>query len=772
MNPCKNVLENALGRPLNDVEFNQIASEFKKAQADAGRDFGKGFNSLPKDQKARLISAKFNQNRAVNLTSLEYQLLQDKRIADISTDVRSTLGQALDVITGKELADNVNNMIGNTVNRTDFLNRGGSRITFDSSVTSINNRFGRILESSGITDLMRSTVSFLGLKLNKSIENNIMDDLLTNPSITAPLFKELNEQLSLAGLPNTVTKFDISLSRDDIVQLYTNSKNNIDTAAIEFEASVLPLLDSSKIGTLDIKQIYKDILNKADTLDATGVARNGADVVSALPFKDGSSYMDFLRKYSNNKDLNSHIANTVDRTANTIAKKRVFGDEDVAATIQNKINAGDLNTAALLDAKRAYEEVVAGTLGRAYDMGIADLGLSTIKSYAGAAFLGRSAIKGTVTDRLNITVALLGRGNIAGAIEFNINALNFGKQVDNFYSGTAEISASLGHYINTGNRGVLSKDSFVKRGLQRTSRNTKNLNGTIQAVQGQNMLIKSIKRSIAGVIEKELFTGKFNNSIGDSISPITHQSLKTLDLKNLRDLRSLDINTYNTKLNKTLTPDEFRVAKNDLELEVESALMHQIQAMQIDSGGISVRAQTSRLAGDQNAAIRRYGVGLFGQFMAYSQNFLLKNNIIRGILGNDNIGGKVKWAALYAFVAIAGGYSNYNINEALKNTTTDEAEYADPISDLEAMFDGDKEASERIMTNILSGSSLPGVKQLESGELTSPAISLAYGVGGAALDVAVDQDKEAVSKLVGKALPFNLPFLREGILVIRESIEE
>jgi hypothetical protein len=263
----------------------------------------------------------------------------------------------------------------------------------------------------------------------------------------------------------------------------------------------------------------------------------------------------------------------------------------------------------------------------------------------------------------------------------------------------------------------------------------------------------------------------------DSINPLTHALGQKLGLTNLKDLYALDKNTYNSKLGKSVDDVEFSNIKRDLTLEFEAAVMHQVQSVQIDSGGVSVQSQNARIFGSQNSNARRFGLPIFGQFMSYSQNYILKNSIIRGILTDPSLVGKIKYGLIAATVVVMSGYSNHNVGQVVREGSK-EGEYADPITDIQLALDGDKDAQERFTRAIMSGMSLPGLKQgstifIEEGKASALAPTLSYvaGVLGELWDVVTSGgDPADVSQLIQKLAGFTTPGLYDLIYRIRQEI--
>lgn len=788
INSCRPVLEQALGRKLSDQEFDKIEQDFKQASIDAGKLYGKGFSNLNPSTKAKLISDQLNQNRAKSLTQLENQLLANSNITSLSTNanLKSTLGRDIADIDGRELADNINNMISNTLTRTSYLNRGGNTQSFDTIFNTIKNRLGKALykqDGSRLKELS-DNYSLGGLKLDRVKEDALMDKYLSDPNALGDLFSTINDMYKINGLNNKVDKLYISISRDNIVNEFNNGGRNKDVAAAEFEAKVLPLISNGN--DVDLKSIYKALLDKSDTLDAGGISRNGGDLVQDLKFKDGASYMSFLRTYGQTKTIVEHIASNLDTVAADIAKKRIFGDEDVLKTIDDKIaslSQGGDNDAIkrLQETRNAYDEIIMGK-GRDYNTGLFDLGISVIKNYTSAAFLGRAAIKGFVTDKINTATIQASKGELGDSGGYLVDSLTglAKDDIDNFYGAMDEFVASLSHFVNTADSSVLSTDMF-RRGLERGKRFNKNLAATVQSAQGQNMMLRSNKRSLATIAEKQLFSKNFNPLNSDSLSIATNKLLVDLDLNNLRDLRGLTKDKYNQVTGKNLNDQEFEIVKNDLELEVESGIIHQVQGQQIDSGGIAVQAQNARIFGDRNNFSRRYVVPVLGQFQSYSQNFLLKSQLIRNISLAQNLTSRAMYSGILFSVAILNGYSNYNVGELLKdvgNGDLEDSTYRDPITDIVNLVENPNRKDARfVVSTLLSGSGLPLAKQAEllategNAAGIAPVVSLPVSIGNALFEVAIDPtDRDKQAELTKVLLPFNLPVVWDALEYLRDSI--
>ena len=779
MSICRPILESALGKRLSDQEFSQIEAEFKQAAIDAGKAFGKNFSALPKADKARLISDKLNQNRASALTSIETQLIRDKQIVDLSGELKTTGGQKLEDISATELADNVNNLVGNTNTRQAFIQRNGSAVTFDTAIEVIKNKLSRIFNTRAdyLEDLL-GAYSAGKTVLSKGAEDALMDKILST-NYYDDMFNAINKERASVGLPPIKNKLDLTVSRDDMVNLFLNNGRNIDQAAKAFSTAVAPLLKN----TVDLELLYKDIYSKRNSLDVSG---KPTITLNQLEFKDGAAYMSFVRTFGAEKNLFSHVNSTLDNNARQIAAKRVWGNEDVVTTLEYKIelertksNPDKKAIDKLKDALEAYKEVT-GLTGREYDTSLLDLSINFIKNWTGVLFLGRAAIKGKATDTLITNIALASRGDVGAALSYNVNAhLNILKSgdADDFYVGLNEYLAGTQHYMNVGGEGVMTKG--LSGLIQKANRTAKNLTGAVQAIQAQNIFIRANKRALGKIAESKMFNSKeYPTMISESISVLTHSTINKLGAKSLKDISALDVNTYNNKMGLNLTDAEFQVAKSDLEFEIEAAIMHQIQALQIDSGGISVQAQNARLGGNLNSGTRRYGFKILGQFQAYSQNFLLKSPIIRHIAMSRTLFGKSMYGALALATFLLAGYSNYNVNEALKSGSED-PEYADPYNDIESIFDGDKEAIKRFVQNVVGGTSLPlaglatNVIGGGASNRTAPAISYTAALGKALFYVTLDPtDGEKQAALVKATLPFNLPGLWDGLLVIRQAIGE
>lgn len=491
--------------------------------------------------------------------------------------------------------------------------------------------------------------------------------------------------------------------------------------------------------------------------------------------------MDFLRMFGRDKNIVLHVASTLNNTSLAIAKKAVFGDENVVATIDQKIantpNIDSTTIKRLEASKRAYQELT-GDTGRTYTKNIYDLGLAVTKNWTTALFLGTSAIKGAATDTINAVATYGARGEIGLAIRSQVEQFTqLGKGDRNtFIVGMDELVNSTQHYANTAGEGVLSKNPVVS-GLQRVGRFTQNLAGKVQAVQGQNIVIRAKKRSLGVMAEHELFQPTLRVELTDSINPLTHALGQKLGFKNLKDVYSLDKNAYNAKLGKNVDDVEFSNIKRDLTLEFEGAVMHQVQSVQIDSGGVSVQSQNARIFGNLNSNARRFGLPVFGQFMAYSQNYILKNSLIRGILTDPSLVGKIKYGLIAATVVVMSGYSNYNVGQVVREGSKD-GEYADPITDIQLALDGDEDAQERFTKAVMSGMSLPGLKQgstifIEEGKASALAPTLSY-VAGVLTElwdvIASGGEPQDVSQLIQKLAGFTTPGLYDLIYRIRQEI--
>jgi len=773
-NPCRSALESALGRTLGDQEFKKIESDFKIASKDAAKAFGKGFSSQPANVRAKLISDQLNLNRAKSLTAIENQLLANANITSL-TNLASTLGKDINTISADELADNINNMISDTfLGRKAYIDRGGNTKSFESVMKTISNRLGMVwFGKDGIRhNKFKEAYSLGGTRINRQVEDALMEDIL-NKGYLDDLFLAMNDEYAKVGLKTKVTKLDIPIKRDDIVTLYMNKGKDRDLAAREFEAFTQPLLKNSSV---DLKAIYISMLDNVDMLDGSGVNRNGASLFNDLEFKDGASYMSFVRMFGKDKNLVSHVANTIDGVAADVSKQVNFKGEDVLRTIDDKLNSmSAVEDRTKLERTRiTYETLVQGR-GRSYNTNLMDLTLDFTKSLTSVLLLTRTAIKGFVTDKINTMTILSGRGNFGGAGNYLADSLAglTGKEIDSFYYGYDELMLGMNHYLNTSTSSVLSTNLW-RRGLERGNRFLKNLASTVQAVQGQNIQVRANKRSAGKIAERELFDATYNPELRNSIDPAIHAIGQKLGLKSLSDLYALQKVDYDTKLGKSTTDAEFAQAKNDLTLDFEAAIMHQIHSVQIDSGGVGVQAQNIRLFGDPNSGYYRYGLKVIGQFASYGQNFLLKSGLVQGILNANTISGRVKWSSLYLAAAIMGGYSNYNVGEILKNKQ--DAELADPISDLIDVFNGDSDASKRFWSNLLAGSSIPYSKQFETtvtgGKASSlaPTPSYVIGVSGSFIDLVQDPlDPQTQVDFSRKILPFNLPVAYEALEFIRNQ---
>jgi len=105
-----------------------------------------------------------------------------------------------------------------------------------------------------------------------------------------------------------------------------------------------------------------------------------------------------------------------------------------------------------------------------------------------------------------------------------------------------------------------------------------------------------------------------------------------------------------------------------------------------------------------------------------------------------------------------------------------DAELADPISDLIDVFNGDSDASKRFWSNLLAGSSIPYSKQFETtvtgGKGASLAVAPSYviGVGDSFIDLVQDPlDPQTQVDFSRKILPFNLPVAYEALEFIRNQ---
>lgn len=780
-NACVANLQTALGRTLSSAEAARLLSDFDAAKTAAENKFGKGFNQLPKQEKAKLIATEINTNRASSLTNIEAQLISSKQIVDLSGDLRTTGGQKLEDISASELASNIDNLLGSTNTRQAFIQRNGSVVTYDTAIEVIRNRFGRTLITGNTKYIEDLLAAYTGkTALSKDAENALMDRMLTTNYLDE-LFTTINKERVDIGLPPIKNQLDITVSRDDIVSWYLNNGKSVDSAAKAFAADVAPLLKNSA----DLDLLYRDMYGKRNSLDVTG---KPTITLNQLEFKDGASYMNFMRKYGADKNLMEHVNTTLDNNARQIALKRVVGDEDVTATITRKLEIEEANVVdpdlagikALKNSLEAYKEL-SGATGRAYDTNVFDIGLDLIKNWTGFLFLGRAPIKGKATDTLITNIALASRGDFGAMVDYTANAqLNLVRSVDDvsdLYYGLNEYVQGANHYLNRAGEGIITKGLMGL--LQRGNRNARALNGKVQAITLQNIFVKGNKRALAKLAERKLFNSrKYPEMINESVSVLTHSTIVKLGVKNVAEVRNLDVNTYNNKMGLNLTDAEFQVVKSDLEFEIDAAIMHQIQALQIDSGGTSVQAQNARLGGNLNSGTRRYGFKILGQFQAYSQNFLLKSPIIRHIAMSKSLIGKALYSAIAAGTFISAGYSNYNVNEVLKSGSED-PEYSDPINDIEAAFEGDDDALERFVKNVISGVSLPLVGVLanaESGGKTTgvaPSISYVASVYRALKGMITDpDDSENNAQLVKALLPINLPGLWDAMLVIREDLGE
>lgn len=760
---CKQVLETALGRQISDNEFALIERDFKAAQAEVGREIGKGFNTLPKEQKAQLIADKLNLNRSKALTNIEAQLLADNKISDLTIPLRSTLGSSIDDISALELADNINNMIGSTTTRTNFLRRGGNRVTYDTAIATINNKIWRTFRLDYLPDFTKLTDKS-GLVKNDQAERELAERIV-NTNYLDKMFDSLNAQYAAAGMNNKVNKLDIGVSRDDLVHFNRNN-GNVEDAAIAFEAKVAPLVKDNNV---NLRELYKDLIYKKDALESeVGVITTLND----LKFKDGESLLTFLRDFSSTKDLVTHVAGTINNTSRKIAAKRVFGDDDIVAILTTKLENPNLSSKERRRLKGAidgYKEVT-GLTTRDYTKGVLDLGIDLVRIWVRTLWLGKSALKGYSTDRIHTSLIGLSRGDVKGTLNYNVDSIaNIAKSdqdLELFYGGMDEMLAGAQHYLNVGNQGILAQDSFVTNALQRGIRKGRNLSSNIQSAQGQNWMIKAQKRAVGSMIEKQIFSKTWIPELADSINPITYQRGQQLELTNIRDLYDLDVTTYNTKMGTKVDDIEFAQIKADLELEFEGAIMHQVQGTQIDSGSISVTAQNARLFGESNNAFRRYVLPLAAQFQGYGQNFLLKSNLIRGLLSSDTLAGKIKYGSLFLAMMVGAGYSNINVNNALKDKY--DAEYDDPYTDL---VEGNYK---QLISALIGGSSLPLTKNAEGffrkGEIfTAPGLVFIYKLNSSIYNWTQDPSAENVGAIQQAAIGANLPGLYELLEFIKSS---
>lgn len=785
---CRSPLETALKREVSDSEYAQIVADFTKAQADAGKAYGKGFNSLPKEQRASLIANQLNVNRAKSLTSLETQLLSNAKIGDVSGDLKSTLGQSLDLIGAKELADNINNMVGSVMlTRTGFLNRGGSRLNLDVVYNTIKNNLARALlyDSPVLTQGIDEIITNVGFTKSFEAEDALAQKIMDDPSILKPIIDAINLNRSNNGLTANVAKLELSVARDDLATLWFNNGKNDSTAAKAFSDIVQPLLSDNKV---NLEELYMNLIRNIDDLEGAVGVKNPISDLNNLNFKDGASYMAFVRGFGQNKDLVTTITSTIENTAMDVAKRVVFGTEDIGATIDAKIamtsKVDAKGVRALEAAKRGYNQVTGGTT-RNYNKTALDLGITTFTQWTSAIFLGISPIKGVATDSINVIGTSVGRGELGAGLGNQVDTImSFGKgDRETFIVGADEFVNSTQHYLNTAGRGVLS-NNVVVNALQRSSRFTKNLAAKVQALVGQNAIVKAKKRSLGRMAEHQLFQKDLKVELTDSLNPLTHAKIKRLGLNNLKDMYDLDINTYNSKLGKSVDAVEFAQAKNQMILEMEGAIMHQVQSLQIDSGGLSVSAQNARLFGDMNSGARRYIIPIVGQFLSYSQNYILKNSIVRGILTDPSLAGKIKYGIIMGVVIVASGYSNYNIGQAVRSGSK-EPEFADPITDIQAWFDESnskkdrKRARGRLLDNLLSGLSVPGTKQglsvVADGKISSlsPSVSYVTGVLGQVADlVEKPGNGEEQAQLLAKTAGFSTPVIYDALYYIKENLKE
>lgn len=785
-NPCRSTLESALGRTLSDQEFKKIEADFKIASKDAAKAFGKGFSNQPANVRAKLISDQLNLNRAKSLTSLENQLLANANITSL-TNLGSTLGKDLSTISAKELADNIDNMIGTDPTRKSYLGRGGDAKNFDTVRQVFGNRLARVwfgVDNARLKDF-DAIYGTTGTTVDSKLENALADRILNDKQYMEDFYQAINDLYMNAGLNTRVDKLNISLSREDIITLTRNNGMDIDAAAKAFEASVNPLLANGN--TVNLQDLFKAALSKGALIDASGVSKSGAELLRDLKFKDGESYMTFLKMYSKQKDLANHVNNTISQVSADLAKYAIFKNENIVDTIDRKIKqareSGVENEAIskLENTKRAYQEHVEGTLGKDFDDTILDLSIQATGAYVRATYLGTSGIKGVVTDKIGATMVMINRGDFGAAIDYNTKAISEAvdgfsvKDLDTFYVGLDEFMTSTQHYMSRDRGGIADTDSWVRGKLKRGRDIARNLATKIQIVQGVHRHALSTKRSLGKMLEKQMFDPTYNTSLRDSYSVETHATVVKLGIKDLKGLNNLDMNTYNTKMGTTLDQAGFDKAKADLSLDVEAAIMHQINALQIDSGSVSSGALISRLMGSPSGFARRYVAPLFNQFGGYSINFALKHQLIRDIYNADTISGRARNAGVFVAYALIAGYFNANIGGVLRDGV--DHEWVNPISDIASIASGDSEAAMRVATNLANGSSLPGLKQIEGSlkgqsiEKYSPSLGFITGLVGAIYDVITDPtDPEAQSQLIKKALPFNLPGLKQGIDTVREQI--
>ena len=198
-NACVANLQTALGRTLSSAEAARLLSDFDAAKTAAESKFGKDFNQLPKQEKAKLIATEINTNRASSLTNIEAQLISSKQIVDLSGDLRTTGGQKLEDISASELASNIDNLLGSTLQRQAFIQRNGSVVTYDTAIEVIRNRFGRTLITVNTKYIEDLLAAYTGkTTLSKDAENALMDRMLTTNYLDE-LFTTINKEREEIG---------------------------------------------------------------------------------------------------------------------------------------------------------------------------------------------------------------------------------------------------------------------------------------------------------------------------------------------------------------------------------------------------------------------------------------------------------------------------------------------------------------------------------------------------------------------------------------------
>lgn len=776
MNNCKQELEQAIGRRVSDTELRKIEQELVTAKKEVAKDVGREYGKLSAEEKAKLVAEKLNSNRSKTLSDIENSILSQTKLLDKISG--ATLGKDLADISVDELAANIRNMIANKVNgRADFIERGGRRATFaDVKSSLINGRFGESF-SRLLSGPLSNLVSGAKFFLDRDAQIKVADEIV-NGNLLKDLINDINREYEIAGLDTRVKTLDLNISRDAIVDLHNNNNRATNQAAKAFEDIVKPLLDPRD--TTDLRDLYQAMYSRRATLvDEGGIGEvTIRDALSELKFKDGKSLMTFIESFGMNKTIPTHIVSMLDRVASDIAKEKIFGKEDIVGTINKKIEMSkDVeNINALVEAKNAYVETVLGS-GRKWDTGVLDLSIATLKNLTSYLYLGISALKGVVTDRIFSTAALAAEGRTSDIaklqgksgvdllknIGLGILRGKEGWEVDLFYQGIEAKTAALGHYLNVFDQSVLSSNP-VTRFLQQSKRFTGNLAGKVQALAAQNANTLANQRALSQIAQGAIFNKTYRPSIlGLSLSPTTHAEIVRLDLNSYTDLKNLTRSDYNSKMGKNLTEEQFITAKDKLMTDVEASIVYQINSLQIVSGGDSVKAQVAAWFGTSGdgGIVRRYVWPLLGQFSAYPINFVINHKVVQGIIYSKDIPTRAKWIAVYTVAALMAGYSNQLVGDSVKNgvveaaagitgTEVDEDKLKElhpyPWDDIVAMFDDDlsetkrQEARDRLKNALIGGSSLPFLKQLLGDGLQVTALSPVYKIGKSVGDVVTGQE--------------------------------